>query len=76
MLNKMLKEQLNMKTSKGYKIALNTLKDKEKEVITLRFGLKNGSRKTLEEIGNMYGVTKECIRQMEKRAIKKSAKHL
>ena len=39
---------------KDIKIALNTLKDKEKEVITLRFGLKNGSRKTLEEIGNMY----------------------
>ena len=56
---------------KDIKIALNTLKDKEKEVITLRFGLKSGSRKTLEEIGNMYGVTKECIRQMEKRAIKK-----
>lgn len=53
------------------KIALDTLKAKEKEVITLRFGLKNGGRKTLEEIGNMYGVTKECIRQMEKRAIKK-----
>ncbi len=53
------------------KIALDTLKAKEKEVITLRFGLSNGSRKTLEEIGNMYGVTKECIRQMEKRAINK-----
>ncbi len=53
------------------KIALDTLKGKEKEVITLRFGLKDGGRKTLEEIGNMYGVTKECIRQMEKRAIKK-----
>lgn len=53
------------------KTALDTLKAKEKEVITLRFGLSNGSRKTLEEIGNMYGVTKECIRQMEKRAINK-----
>ncbi len=53
------------------KIALNTLKDREKEVITLRFGLKGDARKTLEEIGNMYGVTKECIRQMEKRAIRK-----
>jgi len=56
---------------KDIKIALDTLKDKEKEVIVLRFGLKNGGKKTLEEIGNMYGVTKECIRQMEKRAIKK-----
>ncbi len=53
------------------KIALNALKDREKEVIVLRFGLKNEAKKTLEEIGNMYGVTKECIRQMEKRAIKK-----
>jgi len=53
------------------KLALNTLKDREKEVITLRFGLKGNARKTLEEIGNMYGVTKECIRQMEKRAIRK-----
>ena len=52
-------------------IALDTLKDREKEVITLRFGLKGDIKKTLEEIGNMYGVTKECIRQMEKRAIKK-----
>ncbi len=53
------------------KIALNSLKDREKEVITLRFGLKGEAKKTLEEIGNMYGVTKECIRQMEKRAIRK-----
>ena len=53
------------------KIALDALKDREKEVITLRFGLKGEAKKTLEEIGNMYGVTKECIRQMEKRAIRK-----
>lgn len=52
-------------------IALDILKSREKEVITLRFGLADESRKTLEEIGNMYGVTKECIRQMEKRAINK-----
>ena len=51
--------------------ALECLKSREKEVITLRFGLKEGTRKTLEEIGNLYGVTKECIRQIEKRAIKK-----
>lgn len=57
---------------KDIKTALDTLKDREKEVIVLRFGLKeDGIKKTLEEIGNIYGVTKECIRQMEKRAIKK-----
>ena len=51
--------------------ALECLKEREKEVITLRFGLNEGARKTLEEIGNIYGVTKECIRQIEKRAIRK-----
>lgn len=57
---------------KDIKLALDTLKEKEREVIVLRFGLNNNEhRKTLEEIGNMFGVTKECIRQMEKRAINK-----
>ena len=51
--------------------ALECLKSREKEVITLRFGLNESARKTLEEIGNIYGVTKECIRQIEKRAIQK-----
>lgn len=53
------------------KCALECLKSREKEVITLRFGLNESTRKTLEEIGNIYGVTKECIRQIEKRAIRK-----
>ncbi len=51
--------------------ALNALKEKEQEVIVLRFGLNDNNKKTLEEIGNIYGVTKECVRQIEKRAIKK-----
>lgn len=53
------------------KRALDILKDKEQKVILLRFGLEDNSKKTLEEIGNIYGVTKECIRQIEKRAIRK-----
>ena len=56
---------------KDIKMALDTLKEKEQEVIVLRFGLMDNNKKTLEEIGNLYGVTKECIRQMEKRAIRK-----
>lgn len=56
---------------KDIKLALDTLKAKEQEVIILRFGLNENNKKTLEEIGNIYGVTKECIRQMEKRAIRK-----
>lgn len=51
--------------------SLDVLKQKEREVIHLRFGLNDSEKKTLEEIGNMYGVTKECIRQIEKRAIRK-----
>ena len=55
------------------KKALDTLKDKEKNVIVLRFGLEDNKKQTLEEIGNSYGVTKECIRQIEKRALNKMA---
>ncbi len=51
--------------------ALECLKTREKEVLTMRFGLNESARKTLEEIGNIYGVTKECIRQIEKRALSK-----
>ena len=55
------------------KNALDNLKEKEKNVIVLRFGLENNEKHTLEEIGNSYGVTKECIRQIEKRALNKIA---
>ena len=37
----------------------------------MRFGLDDCEKYTLEEIGNIYGVTKECIRQTEMRALKK-----
>ena len=50
---------------------LNELKDREQKVISLRFGLDDENKKTLEEIGKMYGVTKECIRQTEARALHK-----
>ena len=50
---------------------LSTLKEREQKVITLRFGLGNSEKQTLEEIGKLYGVTKECIRQTETRALNK-----
>lgn len=50
---------------------ISTLKDREKEVVKMRYGLDDTNRYTLEEIGNIYGVTKECIRQTELRALKK-----
>lgn len=50
---------------------VNKLKEREAEVVRMRYGLNDLKRYTLEEIGNIYGVTKECIRQTEKRAINK-----
>lgn len=50
---------------------LNNLKEREQNVILLHFGLDGKEKQTLEEIGKMYGVTKECIRQTEVRALNK-----
>lgn len=50
---------------------VSILKDREQEVVKMRYGLGNFAKKTLEEIGNLYGVTKECIRQTELRALKR-----
>ena len=50
---------------------ISTLKEREQEVLRMRYGIGNTTRRTLEEIGNIYGVTKECIRQTEMRALKK-----
>ena len=50
---------------------VSTLKEREQSVIKMRFGLENFAKTTLEDIGKMYGVTKECIRQTEARALNK-----
>lgn len=57
--------------SKDINMLLGTLKERECVVIKKRFGLCDEQKQTLEEIGNLYGVTKECIRQTEARALKK-----
>lgn len=56
---------------KDIEYVVSTLKEREQAVVKMRFGLGEWSRKTLEEIGKIYGVTKECIRQTENRAIRK-----
>ena len=53
------------------KNVISTLKEREQEVVKMRYGLDDTERYPLEEIGNIYGVTKECIRQTELRALKK-----
>jgi RNA polymerase primary sigma factor len=50
---------------------LNTLKDREKEVLRYRYGLENSQKSTLDEVGRLFGVTKECVRQTELRALRK-----
>lgn len=56
---------------KDIETVVATLKDREQDVVKMRYGLDNFAKRTLEEIGNLYGVTKECIRQTELRALKK-----
>ena len=50
---------------------LVSLSDREKEVLMLRFGLKDGYSRTLEEVGQMFKVTRERIRQIEAKALRK-----
>ena len=51
--------------------ALDDLNDREKEVVRLRFGLDDGRPRTLEEVGNQFGVTRERIRQIEAKTLAK-----
>ncbi|OGX45890.1 MAG: RNA polymerase sigma factor RpoD [Omnitrophica WOR_2 bacterium RIFCSPLOWO2_12_FULL_51_8] len=59
----MLKEEMNS--------ALGTLTDREKKILVLRFGIADGAARTLEEVGNIFKVTRERVRQIEAKALKK-----
>lgn len=59
----LLKEQLGG--------VLDTLTDREKRVLELRFGIEDGRPRTLEEVGREFGVTRERIRQIEAKALRK-----
>lgn len=50
---------------------LKTLTPREREIIKLRFGFKNGYMYTLEEVGRIFEVTRERVRQIEAKAVKK-----
>lgn len=53
----------------------SVLKQREKEIIELRFGLKDDHQRTLEEVGREFGVTRERIRQIEVKALEKLRKN-
>jgi RNA polymerase primary sigma factor len=59
----LLKEQIRS--------ALNVLNEREREVLEMRFGLANGQESTLEEVGAHFGVTRERVRQIEAKALRK-----
>ena len=61
--NEMLKDEISD--------VLLTLTEREEKVIRLRFGLEDGKPRTLEEVGQMFGVTRERIRQIEAKALRK-----
>jgi RNA polymerase primary sigma factor len=50
---------------------LGTLSERESGAVSLRFGLAGGQPRTLDEIGKVYGVTRERIRQIESKAMSK-----
>ena len=47
------------------------MSDREKKVLILRFGLQDGRQRTLEEVGREFSVTRERIRQIEAKALRK-----
>lgn len=59
----MLKEEMNS--------ALSTLTEREKKILVLRFGVHDGVARTLEEVGSVFKVTRERVRQIEAKALKK-----
>jgi RNA polymerase primary sigma factor len=50
---------------------LDTLTEREAKILRLRFGLQNGRSYTLEEVGKKFGLTRERIRQIEGRALRR-----
>src|SRR5262249_7072448 len=62
---------INMNLKEMTEQILNTLTPREQRIIKMRFGLEDGTEHTLEEVGQNFGVTRERIRQIEARALRK-----
>ena len=73
-LNKSLKRKINKvpmdeALKNSVQKILGTLSEKERGIITLRFGLNNNKALSLKEVGEIYNLTKERIRQIEKKVL-------
>jgi len=64
-------EEMRRMIEKGIEISLETLTKRQSRVLEMRFGLDGKHEHTLEEIANEEGVSKECIRQIEAKALRK-----
>ena len=62
-LHSMLKEEIES--------VLSTLDARERKILELRFGIQDGTSRTLEEVGSEFNVTRERVRQIESKALKK-----
>lgn len=62
-LQSMLKDEITS--------VLNTLDDRERKILELRFGIHDGTTRTLEEVGSEFNVTRERVRQIESKALRK-----
>lgn len=67
----MMKEIMGDMLKKTVSDVLKTLTSKEEKIVRLRFGIDNETEKTLEEVGKVFDVTRERVRQIEKKALKK-----
>ena len=62
---------MNDSLKQGLESIFEELTPREARILKLRFGLEDGKDRTLEEVGNIYNVTRERIRQIEAKALKK-----
>jgi len=66
-----LDEVINLKLKEQTASVLKTLTPREEKIIKMRFGMEDGSQHTLEEVGQTFALTRERIRQIEAKALRK-----
>ena len=65
------RESATVCAKRSWTLALSSLSERERNILELRFGLKVGADRTLEEAGKIYSLTRERIRQIEAKGLRK-----